>query len=259
MGFAARLEQSLESRAGQVPAELARGDGLEKVLTKHLLEVERASDRELLTSVLLLSEDGKRLYHGAGPNLPKAYRDAIDGSEIGPRAGSCGTAAYYDRAVYVSDIATDPLWADYRDLALPHGLRSCWSTPIHDDLGAVSATFAIYHSTIGEPSPAELKAIEMISGHVGRAIMWARRLDGFSAYYLTELPTGVESLDAATAVLPANLLDKLDRLEALTGQLRVHGDGAESEDLQTLIDGTVVDCRRLISIIRSRTGIRSQP
>src|SRR6185369_5920040 len=119
MSFAAGLRQALDLRQRDVDAELRQGDTLENVLDRHLLVVEKMSDREILTSVLLLSSDGKHLTHGAAPSLPKEYRDAINGSEIGPEAGSCGTAAYFGKPVYVTDIATDPLWAAYRDYALP--------------------------------------------------------------------------------------------------------------------------------------------
>ena len=79
----------------------------------------------LLCSVLLLESDGLTLRTGAAPSLPSEYSQAVDGAKIGPSAGSCGTAAYRKQAVIVSDIATDPLWADYVGLALPHGLRAC--------------------------------------------------------------------------------------------------------------------------------------
>ena len=68
--------------------------------------------------------------HGAAPSLNETFIRAIDGQPIGPKAGSCGTAAYRKEPVYVTDIASDPLWEDYRDIALAHGLRACWSTPI---------------------------------------------------------------------------------------------------------------------------------
>src|SRR5262245_39498702 len=145
MSFTAGLRQALDLRQSDVISELRRGDSLEDVLNRHLLTVEGMSDGEILTSVLLLSPDGKRLKHGAAPSLPQADIDAINGSEIGPSAGSCGTAAYFGRPIYVTDIATDPLWADYRDFALPHGLQSCWSTPIRHADGHVLGTFAIYH------------------------------------------------------------------------------------------------------------------
>ena len=110
-----------------------------------------------LCSVLLLDTDGLHLRHGAGPNLPEAYNRLIDGVAIGPAVGSCGTAAYADRQVIVADIASDPLWADYRELALSHGLRACWSTPIHGSQGKILGTFAIYYREPREPVPAELE------------------------------------------------------------------------------------------------------
>jgi hypothetical protein len=174
VSFAAGLRDSLETRRKQLSAELTSGECLRHVLGKHLLAVEAMSDPELTTSILLLSHDGKRLSHAAAPRLPQSYCEAIDESEIGPCAGSCGTAAYLGRPVYVSDIAADPLWADYRHIALPHGLRSCWSTPIRDPDATVIGTFAVYRSTIGYPTKKEIEAIDLIAEHVAQAIMLAR-------------------------------------------------------------------------------------
>jgi PAS domain S-box-containing protein len=96
------------------------------------------------TSILLLDKEGKHLRSGAAPNLPASYTKAVDGIAIGPSAGSCGTAAYRKEKVLVSDIANDPLWADYRAVALENGLRACWSTPIMSSNGAVLGTIAMY-------------------------------------------------------------------------------------------------------------------
>jgi GAF domain-containing protein len=190
MPFAAGLRDLLELRDDQVPVELANGESLKDVLSKHLTAVEAASASDVITSILLLSADGKRLYHGAGPRLPQSYCDAIDGSDIGPRAGSCGTAAYYGSPVYVSDIASNPLWTDYRHIALPHGLRSCWSTPIPDQYGNVIGTFAVYRPVVGDPSEEVVRAIKMITEHVARAITMARNVQerARSARRRAELP-----------------------------------------------------------------------
>jgi len=75
-------------------------------------------------SIMLLDGQGQHLFNGAAPSLPEAYTLAIDGSIIGPAVGSCGTAAYRGETVIVADIDSDPLWADYRDLALSYGLRA---------------------------------------------------------------------------------------------------------------------------------------
>jgi GAF domain-containing protein len=83
-----------------------------------------------MCSILLVDETGQHVRNLAAPSLPAAYTAAIEGAAIGPQAGSCGTAAYRGETVVVTDIATDPLWADYKPLALAHGLRACWSVPI---------------------------------------------------------------------------------------------------------------------------------
>jgi GAF domain-containing protein len=183
-----------------VVSELRRGESLEDILNRHLLAVEGMSDSEILTSVLLLSPDGKRLAHGAAPSLPQSYREAIDGSEIGPKAGSCGTAAYLGRPVYVTDIATDPLWAEYRDLALPHGLRSCWSTPIRHADGSVMGTFAIYHRNLSGPTRDELGAIEIITDNVAQVITSAREPNA-TMHMSDVLPRQVAALQALAAAI----------------------------------------------------------
>jgi signal transduction histidine kinase len=116
-----------------------------------------------LSSILLLDPKVGCLRHGAAPSLPAAYIEAIDGVLIGPSAGSCGTAAYRGEPVIVSDIATDPLWADFRDLALGHRLRACWSTPIRSSDGRVLGTFAIYYREPRTPTPSEQNVIEQIT------------------------------------------------------------------------------------------------
>src|SRR4030095_2333357 len=113
---------------------------------------------------------GKQLRHGAAPNLPKAYTDAIDGLAIGHSVGSCGSAAYRAEQVIVSDIATDPLWDPFRDLALTHSLRACWSTPIFSSEGKVIGTFAMYYRKPRSPSPREQDTIKHVTHLAGIAI-----------------------------------------------------------------------------------------
>jgi len=123
-----------------------------------------------LSSILLLDSSANCLRHGAAPSLPRQYTEAIDGAVIGPSTGSCGTAAYRREPVIVSDIATDPLWANYRDLALAHGLRACWSTPLLSSAGKVLGTFAIYYREPRSPSQQEHNVIERITHLVSIAI-----------------------------------------------------------------------------------------
>ena len=113
-----------------------------------------------ICSVLLLDADGIHLRHGAGPSLPKEYNRAIDGVAIGPKVGSCGTAAYTGKQVIVQCIEKDPLWADFKDLALRHHLAACWSTPVLNREGRVLGTFAVYYREIKAPTSTELELID---------------------------------------------------------------------------------------------------
>ena len=172
MPFALQLKELLGRRERLVPAEFAKGEPLESVLDRHLLVVESTAEFDTVTSILLL--EGTTLHHGAAPNLPRDYCNAIDGSQIGPSVGSCGTAAFRGQPVYVSDIANDPLWENFRDLALSHELRACWSTPIRNSEGKLLGTFAVYHKRPRSPTPEELESIRSITEHVARAIMFYR-------------------------------------------------------------------------------------
>lgn len=122
-------------------------------------DVERINPTVLCT-ILLLDDDGKCLRHGAAPSLPDFYVKTIDGSAIGPSAGSCGTAAFTRQRVIVEDIETHPWWEDYRDIARKAELGSCWSQPIFSSNGRVLGTFAIYHRDISVPQASDLELIE---------------------------------------------------------------------------------------------------
>ena len=135
--------------------------------------VERQSG-EFRASILLLSDDGQHLLDAAGPSLPAAYRKAINGLAIGKEAGSCGTAAFRNERVVVRDIATDPLWENYRHLALPHGMASCWSQPIRSASGEVLGTFAMYYDEPREPTIDDLYIITAAADRAGVMIDKAR-------------------------------------------------------------------------------------
>jgi len=164
-----KRREALLAGENRILEMLAKGDSLADILDLLCLLVEEQSTG-VLASILLMDANGKQLRHGGAPNLPKAYTEAIDGAFIGASVGSCGTAAYRAEQVIVSDIATDPLWADFRDLALAHSLRACWSTPIFSSEGKVIGTFAMYYREPRSPSPREQDTIKHITHLAGIAI-----------------------------------------------------------------------------------------
>src|SRR5580704_6925176 len=105
----------------------------------------------MVCSIFLLDEDGLHLRYAAAPSLPEAYRAGTDGECIGPNSGSCGTAAYSRQPVFVSDILSDPKWANYREIARQSGLRASWSSPIMSHDNTVLGTFCIYYREVRSP------------------------------------------------------------------------------------------------------------
>lgn len=135
-----------------------------------LIKIIEQQSKDVRASILLLDKEGKHLLHGAAPSLPENYNAAIHGIAIGPNVGSCGTAIYRKESVIVTDIASDPLWANYRDFALSFGLRACWSTPIFSSQSQVLGTFAMYYSKPHTPEEFEWQLIEAVKNIAGIAI-----------------------------------------------------------------------------------------
>jgi PAS domain S-box-containing protein len=155
----ARLAEGQLATQKRVLESVVTGGSVAEVMDVLL----RATEEQcpgMLGSVLLLHEDGQRLFHCAAPSLPLEYQHSADGITIGPCVGSCGTAAYLGKLVIVGDIENDPLWADGRHIALAHGLRACWSAPILARTGSVLGTFACYYREPRTPAAHELRIIE---------------------------------------------------------------------------------------------------
>ncbi|WP_394619502.1 GAF domain-containing protein [Lentzea sp. JNUCC 0626] len=149
--------------------QIARQAPLADVLDGMTRCIEDLAPRELVASVLLAAPDGT-LRHGAAPSLPDFYNEAIDGIATGEGIGSCGTAAHRREPVITADIATDPLWTDFRHLAEQADLRACWSTPILAGDGTLLGTFAMYHRTPRTPKDTDRALIQIFADTAALAI-----------------------------------------------------------------------------------------
>lgn len=154
---------------------LAASFPLEDILATIISVIEELSP-ETLASVLLYDPATQRLRTGSATSLPEAWNEIVDGTEIGPSVGSCGTAAFRRDAVFVRDIESDPLWERFRDAIRPHGLRACWSTPILANDGRVLGTFAMYYRQPRSPEAADVELIAR-AVHVAGIAIERRRLD----------------------------------------------------------------------------------
>jgi diguanylate cyclase (GGDEF)-like protein len=147
------IQEGLNRLRSEALEAVATGESLLAVAESVCRHAERLAPHAVCS---ILTVDTAGLIHPlAAPSLPAEYSAALEGLSIGPTTGSCGTAAYRGEPVEVTDIATDPLWAPYKELALAYGLRACWSSPILSRGGRVTGTFAFYYRTQRGPSDAE--------------------------------------------------------------------------------------------------------
>ncbi len=141
----------------------------------------------------MLELHGNKLMHGGAPSLPKEYCNAVHGLENGPSVGSCGTSTYIGKRVLVENIETDPKWEKIKHIALPHGMRSCWSEPIKNSSGEVLGAFGMYYNYPALPNDEEsndLKSAARIAGIVMERDQAQKRIRALA--YTDEL-TGLAS------------------------------------------------------------------
>jgi len=226
---------------------IARGALLHPILTQLALLIE-AQQQGLYCSVLLLDGDGKTIRCGAGPNLPAQYMQALDGFEIGPNAGSCGSAMFRKQTVIVSDIETDPLWQPYKALLTPYGFRACWSRPIMLDNGTVLGTFAMYYREVRSPAPDDLALLDVATHIASIAIDRAQREAELELHrvHLREL------VDQRTRELHAAKERAEDAVRALTG---TNLELAEALAALKLAQDELVRSKKLIALNSIVVGI----
>ncbi|MBS1168120.1 MAG: histidine kinase [Proteobacteria bacterium] len=170
---ARRLASVLQAGQIKILEEIVADAPLEDILDQVVLLAESQSVG-LFCSILLLDADGVTLRRGAAPSVSEPFLGATKEIRVGPYNASCGAAAHRREMVVVSDILSDPLWNEYRQVASVHGFRSCWSTPIISRQGDVLGTFAMYSRSVREPVKVEYQLIEFAAHLAKIAIERAR-------------------------------------------------------------------------------------
>lgn len=212
-----KKEEDFRFGQSQILRMIAANAPLSDILDR-LVKLIEAQTPDMLCSVLLLSDDGDHVRHGAAPSLPEDYVAAVNGSPIGPKHGSCGTAMYRGEPVVVSDILSDPLWEDYRDIAAASGLRACWSTPILSGRGKVLGSFAMYYREPRTPTGDEAGLTDVATRIAGLAIEHnaAREI---LARTQAELAQATHAATTGKAVV--SIIDEVNQqLEAIVGNAK---------------------------------------
>lgn len=234
-------------------------------------------------SVLLLDPATATLHHGAAPTLPAAYAAAIDGMSIGPCAGSCGTAAYLGCPVVAEDITVDPRWEKFREVALPHGLRSCWSIPIRGREGT-TGTFAVYHGRTHRPTRRERGLVEHFAHLASIAIDHASLFGALAEsedrlrHAFEDSAVGMALTDLTGRFLKVNRalremlsMPEEELLASAVGQVLARSDGEDPAELLRSVaacerdgahfetqarraDGTVLQVSVVASVVRDAAG-----
>lgn len=161
--------QDLSLLVNKTLALIVSSQSLPEVLDAIVSSIE-AEYKDVMCSILLLDNTGKRLHLGAAPSLPDFYNQAIDGVAIGEGVGSCGTAAFTGKRVIVEDISSHAYWTPWQVLAAKAELGSCWSQPIITASGQVLGTFALYHKDKRSPGAMDIKLIEQFASLASIAI-----------------------------------------------------------------------------------------
>ena len=184
---------------------IASGASLTDVF-ENLCRAIDAQSPDVMSSVMLMDPDGKRLWPAASHRVPKEWISAITPLPIGARMGSCGTAAFRRERVINPDIATDPLWSgspadEYREIALRNGLRATWSQPVISKSDELLGTFAMYYAEPKSPSASDLQLIEG-AGHIALIATETERSRGWLTKAFDEVRRSKAELETILNTIP---------------------------------------------------------
>jgi two-component system cell cycle sensor histidine kinase PleC len=226
-----KLARALEMARRTALERLGEGAESETILTALILGIESVFP-DMRGSINLLDSEGRRIRTAVGPNLPQPFMESLRGAEIGPEAGTCGTAAYTGRRVISRDIQSDPKWVPYRELAVLSGMRSCWSEPIRDVGGGVIGTFALYSPAVRLPSPDEQEFLHQAAA-LTSIVVDRKRLDDD----LRAARKRAEDASLAKSRFLANMSHELRTpLNAVIGFSELISAGAFHEDVEKYTD-----------------------
>jgi PAS domain S-box-containing protein len=143
---------------------VAAGGPLKDVLTALCRFVEDTA-ADCKCGIYLIDWSGPTFHTGAAPSMPATFNDALEGLTVDATAGPCALAALTRSQVIVEDLEWNLHWQQslIRPLALGHGLRAQWSTPVCSRDGSVLGTFAIFQDHPSSPTQVQQDLIAQVT------------------------------------------------------------------------------------------------
>ncbi|HXD33322.1 MAG TPA: PAS domain-containing protein, partial [Pyrinomonadaceae bacterium] len=190
---------------------VAAGGPLKDVLTALCRFVEDTA-ADCKCGIYLVDWSGPTFHTGAAPSLPATFNDALEGLTVEATAGPCAVAALTGSQVIAEDLESDLHWqqSPIRPLALGHGLRAQWSTPICSRDGSVLGTFAIFQDHPSSPTQVQLDLIAQVTHIASIAIERAladealRSSERNLSLTINTIPTFIQVSRADGTVLSVN-------------------------------------------------------
>ncbi|MCK5669394.1 MAG: PAS domain S-box protein, partial [Gammaproteobacteria bacterium] len=162
-----RKEQDLREAELIILEMIAQNKPKKEILTQLCLAMEKQASSKAFASVLLVNKGTSCLQLGAAPSFNAQVQEALDGLTIDECSGSCAAAVFRKTPVFVTDVQTDPLWAELRQFAKDQHIEACWSMPFLSETGDVLGSFALTHTIIAEPTESDIRLMKVAAHLAG--------------------------------------------------------------------------------------------
>ena len=159
---------------------LAGGAGIDETLSALTHSVATLTDAASC-AISIVDSEGDRFRSVYGKDLPDQYRESVAGLDIDLGASPCAAAIRLGEPVVAEDLETDKIYRWFRNLALPLGIRACWSQPIRNAEGVAIGTIAALHGDPKAPDDHDLYVLETLCTPALIAIEHFRRAEALES------------------------------------------------------------------------------
>lgn len=150
---------------------VARGEPLNPILDSLSRHVESLCNN-CFCSILIVASGGRHFRIGAGPNLPDAFNEVLEGRCIDGEQDPCSLAVVAKRSIFAADVLGDARWrgSEWPALVKAHGFGSCCAVPIMSGSNEASGVITVYRPKTVSLTPDEQELVDRFTKIAGIAI-----------------------------------------------------------------------------------------